>query len=149
MTSFGLTPKKRLFKAETVLPTGRARPRPHSSFSASPGLLIGDTGAAERRTPLPPLYVLRCSPPPSHMARGHAAHFSDNLSSERTGHEEDVDPRCSRACLPLPHCAPPEGREGGRLIPPGSFSEKRFQSETYAVCSAVNFSIFVNCGKER
>lgn len=43
---------------------------------------------------------------PSHMASGHAPHFSDNFSSERTGHKHQKDVHPAQSQPPsYSHCA--------------------------------------------
>lgn len=74
---------------------------PLTSFTGSPGLWLptlssqaANTISTSLRAPLLSSSLLS----PSHMAYGHVPHFSDNFSSERTGHKhkKDVHPPHSR-----------------------------------------------------
>lgn len=86
-----------------------------TSFTGSPRLWLptlssqaANAISTSLRAPLLPSSALS----PSHMARGRAPHFSDNFSSERTGHkheEKDVHPAQSQTET---HPSPDPGEHG-------------------------------------
>lgn len=79
------------------------------SFAGSPGLwspVLSSQAANAISSSLCAPLLSPLLPSPSHMAYGHTLHFSNNFSSERTGHKqrEDVQPAHFQP-PPYSHCA--------------------------------------------